>query len=124
MYFVSWTSRLFLVYRKSGLLKLYSERTYIYTTLIIIVFHNNLTNTVKPVYSTGKYKRGLFDRWPLFGASLTLFFSIFTGQIKAGLSVQETATRRKLFINVCQGRNYLLQPPNNKVHNVYTSTKM
>ena len=38
-------------------------------------------------------KLSFVDKWPLFGGSETTYL-IFTGQIKTGLSGQETATRR------------------------------
>jgi len=52
--------------------------------------------TVKPVYKgqpRGITKVALVDRWPLFGASETIY-PIFTGRIKTGLCGQETTTRR------------------------------
>ena len=51
---------------------------------------------IKPVYnghSQGITKKAFVNRWPLYGASETTY-PIFTGQIKTGLSGQETANCR------------------------------
>ena len=53
-------------------------------------------NTYKPVYKgqpRGITKVTFVDRWPLLGASETIY-PIFMGWIKTGLCGQETTTRR------------------------------